>query len=278
VLSNKRVLVCGLVRDCARTLERQIQIFSKACIDFSELHFYFVESDSTDDTIKILERARRTVTNLDYRTLGKLQGDFPDRIERIRFCRNNYVEFIRAHWDEFDYVVVADFDGINSKLNRNSIDSCFNSDVAWDMCSANQKHGYYDIYALRASNWCEVNFMDELSKFGLGLTSKKDFQLRTKFIYEKMRKISKNSEWIRVDSAFGGLAIYRSEVFLKCDYTSLISTGRNQCEHVDFNLKLSERGYKLYINPGLINSHWNTYNINRFKIIRRIRGFRRKLI
>jgi hypothetical protein len=146
------------------------------------------------------------------------------------------------------------------------------------MCAANQIGGYYDIYALRAKGWCESDYQREIEEKRKGLGPRQLFQLRTELIYNRMRKISRRSDWIPVDSAFGGLAIYKTDMFLRADYTPIDDSASRQCEHVDFNLKLEKMGYHLFINPALINSHWNTYNINRFKGIRRVRGFRRRFI
>jgi hypothetical protein len=74
-----------------------------------------------------------------------------------------------------------------------------------------------------------------------------------------------------VQSSFGGLAIYKAKLCQFADYSPKVDFGQIRCEHVDLNLKLSQAGFKLFINPSLINSSWNTYNVNRIKIVRRIR-------
>lgn len=84
-----------------------------------------------------------------------------------------------------------------------------------------------------------------------------------------MHVIKKNTSWIKVDSAFGGLAIYKSVVFIHANYdkssTSYVS------EHVDFHANLMDTHPNLYINPKLINSYWNTHNVNRYFFIRYLR-------
>jgi len=275
---SDRILVCGLVRDVQHSIRREISRLSQSLKGFSEVHFYLIESDSKDCTLEELEELRNSSIKLDFVSLGVLSSTIPDRVERIRHCRNKYIEFIRVNSEKFDYVLVADLDGINSRISSRALETSFTANVNWDMCAANQIGGYYDIYALRAKGWCESDYQREIEDKSEGLNPRQLFQLRTELIYDRMRKISRKSSWVPVDSAFGGLAVYKTEMFLRADYTPIEDSASRQCEHVDFNLKLRKMGYRLFINPALINSHWNTYNINRFKVIRRARGFRRRFI
>jgi hypothetical protein len=57
-----------------------------------------------------------------------------------------------------------------------------------------------------------------------------------------------------VDSAFGGLALYRLDQALGARYVGLDSDGEEACEHVAFNADLRQRGGKLYVLPGLRNA------------------------
>ena len=101
-----------------------------------------------------------------------------------------------------------------------------------------------------------------------------DYDLtRKNSIYEKMKVIPKESTWIRVDSAFGGFAIYKSYWFRKYDYSTNAKDQFTNSEHVDFNLKCSKDGANLFIVPKLMNSSWNEYNVNRYFVIRQVRQF-----
>jgi hypothetical protein len=276
-LSKKSVLICGLIRDGDDVLEKQIEMMDNAFRDFKNVGFIIIESDSRDATPEILSRISQRRSDFNYICLGKLESTIPNRIQRLRFCRNKYVEFIRNSNKKYDFIVVADLDGINSKLTRESINSCFYTDFSWDMCSANQACGYYDLYALRAEGWCEKDILREIQLRGVNKSPREMFDLRTKLIYDQMKVIPRNHSWISVDSAFGGLAIYQATIFEEFDYTSEGKHNEIQCEHVDLHLRMSNSGKLLYINPRLINSYWNTYNLNRIKIIRRIRGLKRRL-
>jgi hypothetical protein len=180
-------------------------------------------------------------------------------------------------------VVVADLDGMNNAFTHNSFASCFKTGVNWSACFANQSYGYYDLYALRASGWVEddcFEILDEL-KGSMPFHERRATsflrniliilhydKLRQLAIYDQMKIISRRSPWIEVDSAFGGLGVYQTKIFLDNDYTKVIETEKIYSEHIDLHLSAGRRGAQLFINPRLINSRWNIYNINRIKLVR----------
>jgi hypothetical protein len=149
-------------------------------------------------------------------------------------------------------VVIADFNNLNRKLNQAAVKSCWDYEN-WDVVTANQSGRYYDIWALRHPLWSPNDCWEALDfyrshvKFPeLALT----YSLRSRMI-----KISRESKWIPVESAFGGIAIYRSTV-LK---TPAIYSGRGTdhlpiCEHVPFHHLLRENGARIFINPKFINT------------------------
>ena len=53
--------------------------------------------------------------------------------------------------------------------------------------------------------------------------------------------------------------------------SSDFESGSGSSEHVSLHSKMRRDGLKLFINPSFINGGWNTYNINRFLLIRQAR-------
>jgi hypothetical protein len=280
---NKKILLVGTVSNVAKTIEKELKVVLKALSVFDSVQVFLVESDSTDETIKVLEKMKLNNNDFNYITLGKLKDKYPHRIERISHCRNVYVEYVRknngAH--KLDYVAVADLDGMNFKLNKKGVESCFRTELDWAGIMANQKYGYYDIYPLRAKGWIEEDCFTELSKAKqIKILIKPKWLipnfitqfcyfdgLRYEFIFRHMKKIDPSAEFIEIDSGFGGFAIYRATVFKHSDYT-IYESELNQSEHVNFHLKLRRLGMIFYINPRLINANFNVYNLNRFKFVR----------
>jgi hypothetical protein len=78
-------------------------------------------------------------------------------------------------------------------------------------------------------------------------------------VHSKMITLPSNSEWIEVDSAFGGLAIYRRQALEKALYVGLDDKGGELCEHVLFHEGLKQQGCRIFINPKLINATYTEY-------------------
>jgi hypothetical protein len=202
------------------------------------------------------------------------------------------VSFIRENYQErrWDFVLVVDLDGMNKKISRLSFESTFNAKIQWDACFANQKKGYYDLYALRCEGWVEVDVFSSLEDLKIShpyqQKRKKPFSewlsqfqhfdsLREKAIYSKMRTLSPEGPWIRVQSAFGGLGIYKTEIFLNFDYDYQNLGAEIYSEHLDLHFSCTQKNYKLYINPAMINNNWNVYNLNKIKAVRFLREFKK---
>lgn len=78
-----------------------------------------------------------------------------------------------------------------------------------------------------------------------------------------MRAIPRSLNLIPVISAFGGLAIYQFEAFKRGVYEGGLDEGREVCEHVPLNMKLSSRGFKLFKAPKLVNLNSKTQRMTR---------------
>jgi hypothetical protein len=92
-----------------------------------------------------------------------------------------------------------------------------------------------------------------------------------------MRRIKRSEDWIRVNSAFGGLGIYRPQLFLDFDYSFQQLEPEIYSEHLDFHSKCVADGADFFINPKLVNARLNEYNLNRLKLVRFAREFRKFL-
>ena len=286
---TKKILLVGTVSNVAKTIEKELKVVLKALTVFDSVQVFLVESDSSDETVKILEKIALKNKNFEFIALEKLKNKYPNRIDRIAYCRNIYVKYIRDNnaISKWDYVAVADLDGMNFKLRKKGIQSCFDTNIDWDGVMANQRFGYYDLYALRAPGWVEGDCFAELeivkknsippkqSRYKL-LHFFRNFRhfdkLRNSLIYERMKVLPKNNGFIKVQSAFGGFAIYKLEVFLINDYkinykANVIS------EHVNFHTRLLSLNF--FINPKLINNNVNVYNLNKLYILRLNRELRK---
>lgn len=247
------VLVAGVVRDCEKTIAHSISHLQNAIAANGKVRFLIIESDSGDGTVKELERLRSVIADFQYITCGQLADTIPRRTDRIAHCRNLYLKEIRSNpeYASVDSVVVADLDGVNDQLSREAYLSCW-SNSEWDVCTANQSRFYYDIWALRHPLWNPDDCWDQcrfLKSLGMSSDAAKYVG-----VYSKMVTISPGSEWIEVESAFGGLGIYKKSALLQGTYQGTDANGREVCEHVSFHRELRNGGVRIFINPSLINT------------------------
>ncbi len=82
-------------------------------------------------------------------------------------------------------------------------------------------------------------------------------KLRKKIIFDKMIRLNQNRVLIKVDSAFGGFAIYKVDVFFDSDYQLSDSFSS---EHVSFHRSKANLQKSFYINTKLVNNRLNEYN------------------
>ena len=266
--NHSNFLIVGITRNSERLLYKQVLKIHQAFTGAESLKWLIIESDSEDNTINTLENLKNHV-NLNYISLGYLQKQYPKRTERIAFCRNRYLDEINFNpfYKNVDFVVVVDLDGVNSDLNSTSVKSCWQVDVEWDACFANQSAPYYDIYALRHDIW-SPNDCNEYCDF-LKKKGKSRYDAEYSAIWSRMIQINKYAEPIKVKSAFGGLGIYKKEILNQASYYGLNSNGEECCEHVSLNYRLYKNKYNLYIMPSLINSGWNEHNL-KLKFFRKL--------
>ena len=249
---SKNVLVVGTARNCARYIKEDILEFQSALQDFNQVHWLVIESDSKDNTLAKLNELAENIARFRFISLGMLSKEYPLRTARIAFCRNTYLKELRENqiYREINFVVVMDLDGINQLVTVQAISSCFIRDD-WDVCTANQQDYYHDIWALRHNLWCPNDCWQQFQfHIQFGLSHKKAVRTAVK---AKQIVIPKDTDWIEVDSAFGGMAIYHRRVLENGKYIGIREDGTKICEHVTLHRQIKEQGFKIFINPALIN-------------------------
>lgn len=281
-----KLLIVGTITNPTKKLKHDLDSIISSLGKEYEIEVYLVESDSKISSHRYMDELLRSRKNIIFCKMGSLRRNIPDRVERIRYCRNNYVSYIRENYSEraWDHILVADLDGMNSKLTKVGMESSIKLLKRFDAVFANQKFGYYDLYALREEKWMPkdpfIEFHERVSDirrrknfryFQRSRTRRIVFREKTKLIYGKMIRIKENDHPIEVDSAFGGLGIYNPRVFLESNYDS-VDTSILQSEHVDLHFKARQLGFKFVINPKMINSNYNTHNINRIRSVRILRA------
>lgn len=275
---NCTVVIVGIVKDVANSIHDDFLRLTDATSIFSGVKWFLVESNSIDNSLLALDEIKKENSNFDYVSIGNSNSSSESRTIGMGIARNRYLQELRENinYNDAEYIIVADFNNLNNLISEKSIASCFERSD-WDACFANQTKRYYDIWALRHPLWSpndcweQLNFLRKYWKFPeLALYAS---------VQSRMIHIPADSEWIEVDSAFGGFAIYKRNVLLSAQYSGTTNEGAPICEHVPFNLALSHFGYRLFVNPALINTGLTDHTENTLlhSIFRRIIKYPRKL-
>jgi hypothetical protein len=243
--------IVGVARNCAGTIEATLARLEAAVPRGVALHWCIVESDSSDDSAARLQRWAGGRERAAAISLGALRERLPSRTARIAHCRNACLDWLRAQVAHapIEQVLVADLDGVVDRLDASGLASCW-ARGDWDACTANVEGPYYDLWALRHPHWCPGDCWaeaDALAALGAGPE-----RARLAAVYARMLRISPEAPWIEVDSAFGGLALYRSAPLLEARYDGLAADGREVCEHVTLHARMRAAGARLWINPRLL--------------------------
>jgi hypothetical protein len=261
---SQTVLIAGVARNCAGTLQATVQRLTATLPAFTTVRWLVVESDSTDNTVAVLQQLAQTVPGFEYRSLGALAPQMPERTERLAHCRNVYLDHLRQlnlaavgdQGQQVPYLVVVDLDGVNDALTPEALMSCWApktaADSDWAACCANQRGLYYDIWALRHPQWCPGDCWEESSFLQRHGTSTGSAHKAA--VYSRMVNIAPQSSWLAVQSAFGGLAVYRTAAIQHARYVGMTPEGRAVCEHVAFHAGILAGGGSIFINPQLINA------------------------
>lgn len=256
-LDESFVVVCGIVRDAERGLKANIPVVQSLCDCCKDWRVVVFENDSKDRTKELLaewhgragERVHAICTDTDgSRTIPhakdvKANRFFSrQRIEKMNRLRNQYLEYVEKQGWNPDYLVVVDLDV--AQLNLGGILSTFAHDREWDAVtsfgystSPRLRRRYHDTYALTL--WEDRN--------------KPQTEEMTVRLADTLGQVCSTDDWIRVASAFGGLAIYKYASIKGLRYEVVSNDDPRvevRSEHVGLYKQMMAHGYdKFYINP-----------------------------
>jgi len=243
--------VVGLVRNGQATLEAALDRIAAALPRDRRVHWCVVESDSSDGSAELVARLAAQRERFTGLCLGALRERLPQRTARIANCRNAYLDWLAeaSRHSPIGHVLVADLDGVIDRLDAPGLASCWKRDD-WAVCAANVDGPYYDVWALRHPQWCPGDCWREAGFLRtLGASEERAAYAA---VYSRMLRLPLDADWIEVESAFGGLALYRADALLGARYEGLAADGGEVCEHVALHAQIRQRGGRVFINPRLL--------------------------
>lgn len=252
VAARSKVAIVSIARDAMPHLTNTLALIQETAGLFREAVFYVYENDSTDGTDKELDdfAAAHPFATVEHDTLHRpdVRGFQPERTIALAEYRNRCRLWVEHHAADAEYTVVLDLDphgGFSPEGVLNSIGwivdhesrSCLPVEVGGMASNSlfvkttedgNLSVASYDAWAARL-NWWE----DRRDKPG-----------NMAWFHALMPPIG--SEPIPMNSAFGGLAVYRTKAFLAPG----VHYAGGDCEHVSLHRTMRAAGYGLWLNPG----------------------------
>jgi hypothetical protein len=244
-LAHKSIAFLGLARNCENAVVSAVGAFHKLRGMFGSSSVHICENDSTDATpLQLQVLSEQGVITL--HTFKALDSKLPKRTERLAYLRN-YLNDLAASIPNLDYVCWLDMDSyVDEQFSEDGFLTCFNYVEAWDAVFPVMDGFYYDVWALRHKTMWPEDCMSEInSTWDLALGSRVASQAPV-----LVRQISAHhmEGWMPVDSAFGGMAIYKIKACRSGRYVGIMD-GKEVCEHVAFNQSIGANGGRLWINP-----------------------------
>ena len=245
------IVFLGLARDCAPYLPRLLGWIEDFAAGLEDWAYVFLENDSHDDTASLLrafdEKHRRGIVE----TLPALEQKLKLRTERLAWLRNRALDHV---WNDprlsaLPFALILDMDEMIGVFPKHRLQQHI---ADWPASHAalfaNRTRCYYDVWALRHAErspddcWARVRqrprWMPEFVAVYL-------------FVRMRQKPWPPGARFIEVESAFGGLGLYRLALIEGCRYRGLDGEGREVCEHVAFHRQIRAKGLKLAIDTAM---------------------------
>ena len=244
VAAETDAVIVGIARSAMPYIENTLKIIDVLSKRFRSCQAYFFENDSEDTTGEVLEHfaAPRQWVHVERQTLGHedVRGFERSRTERLAEYRNRCLEWVRENAADTSWTIVLDLDphhGFSLDGVLNSVyhlavglaSSCplkVGGMASYSLYRIGKNVAHYDAYAARPVCWwhdrrCEVP---------------------NTWFHAFMPPVGSPPQ--PMNSAFGGLAVYRTKAFLAGGYSG------EDCEHVTHHRRMRDAGYQMFLNPG----------------------------
>jgi glycosyltransferase involved in cell wall biosynthesis len=162
----------------------------------------------TDQSLQILEEWENRLPNVHILVDEKRSAR---RTENLALARNRILrkirELRRMSSDPMPYMIMMDCDDVcSTPIRLPVLIDALQHESEWDTVSFPSLNSYYDIWAL------------SMKPLLLSYLHFEDPHLSNRKIRIFMHEQLQNKRWIPCLSAFGGFALYRTSIYLECEY------------------------------------------------------------
>jgi len=188
------------------------------------------------------------------------------RTARIAIARNGILHVIRVlhnkgFWNKYFIMMDSNEYACVGQINIPTLRSALERSDEWDSVSFNREAGYYDYWALSYDPYI-YSIFHVMNKSETRNNIREDFEKKLKYA---KNQTDKSYDFIPVYSSYNGFAIYKSDKFLNCSYSSniditlfpkkllppqIINKFTNDCEHRKFHLEaIKKNKARIVVSP-----------------------------
>jgi hypothetical protein len=241
---RQKLAIVSICRNAMPYLRNTLALVDELAGLWRDCSLYVYENDSTDETAAVLDDfAIRQWVTIEHDTLGgeDSRGFEPERTVRLAKCRTRCQDWVRRNAADANYVMVLDTDPHGGF----SVDGVLNS-LGW-FCEMLGESFHRREPGAMASH--SLFLRKEQGGYGVAAYDAwaarlNHFEDRREHKWFHMLMPPVGSQPIPMNSAFGGLCLYRREAYLAGVYEG------GDCEHVLHHKAMQRAGYQLFLNPG----------------------------
>lgn len=218
-----RACICTVINSSKDNIYNVVDKLDDLKNMMSEVFTVYVDISQTETNTDILTKTNNTVLI----KVNETQDIYTK-------ARNLYLQFVLDNIHLIDIMIVVDAQrALHNNFKVQNFSCLYPENLSkWDVVFANQSYKYYDIESLIGNM-----FNKDLSNCS--------YEEKCQIIKKYQQHIPDDTGYISVKSAFGGLAIYKTE-FLDKD-TIYSSDG-----HKSFNLSIYKKTTRMYIDSTLM--------------------------
>jgi hypothetical protein len=241
---RQKLAIVSICRNAMPYLRNTLALVDGLAGLWRDCSLYVYENDSTDETAAVLDDfAIRQWVTVEHDTLGgeDSRGFEPERTVRLAKCRTRCQEWVRRNASDANYVMVLDADPHGGF----SVDGVLNS-LGW-FCEMLGESFHRREPGAMASHSLFVRKEEAgygVAAYDAWAARLNHFEDRREHQWFHLLLPPVGSPPIPMNSAFGGLCLYRREAYLAGVY------GGGDCEHVLHHKAMQKAGYQLFLNPG----------------------------
>ncbi len=235
-MNNLNIYFVGLSKNCLLTLRKNIDFINlliKEEVGVEKI--IIVDSDSNDGTKEYCKSLKND--KVLFIEEDNIKNKFQNRIEILSHCRNIGLQNIEKTNDVLYIPIDLDIDLFSLIKPKSFIEllNNFQNNKDIDALFPYSEPYYYDIFALRKQGWVDNNTILQAhklkQKFKIG-----SFFFNYFFVFKKQINKNKFSEnLIRVESAFGGIGLYKINKNKNVLYETKDIDTEFYSEHLSFN-------------------------------------------